>query len=287
MLLPTIFIGISLTPCPQVRYEISESLAGKSAAELALQAPESHEAHDAASRPETFGPGSDIANAHPDLLITTINSTHLLVVNKFSVWRPQLLLLTVDSYQRQHLPLSQDDLRAAWTLLTQTDGQFYVFFNCGSKAGASRSHKHMQVVPHPDTLPATARKWRLFPDYDPPWSPHSIPFMHFIHRFEGPRVLETEISRVYRQHVSSCRRALKISDEQAACPHNAVLTKKWIVTIPRSRENVDGTTANSAGMMGSIWLRDEKQLEKWMAQGPAWVLSQLGLPTGGLEKESG
>ncbi|EXJ92175.1 hypothetical protein A1O3_00725 [Capronia epimyces CBS 606.96] len=260
------------------KYEITESLTGKPAAGQALASPKQAPTHNAVSRPETFGPGSDIANVHPDLLITTIHDTHLLVVNKFSVFRPHLLLLTVDSYQRQPEPLSQADLEAAWKLLTETDGRFYVIFNCGLAAGASRSHKHMQAIPHPDALQPSACGWRLFPDYDPPLPPHSIPFVHFIHRFDNHVVSGPELFDVYLRLLGDCRRALTIPDEQAECPHNVVLTEKWIVTIPRSKENVGGTTANSAGMMGSVWLRDEQQLEQWKAQGPAWVLSQLGSP---------
>ncbi|EXJ93912.1 hypothetical protein A1O1_02305 [Capronia coronata CBS 617.96] len=260
------------------RYEITESLAGKPAAELAIRAPELTPAQLSASRPQTFGSGSDIPNAHPDLLITTINDTHLLVVNKFAVFRPHLLLLTVDSYQRQHLPLSLVDLKAARTFLTNTQDRFYVIFNCGVNAGASRSHKHMQVLPHPDALPPTAQGWRLFPDYDPPLVSGSIPFVYFIRHFERSAVSGPELFDAYTHLLLKCRRVLNIPDDQVECPHNVVITTKWILTIPRSKENVDCTTANSAGMMGSVWLRNEKQLEKWMAQGPAWVLSQLGLP---------
>ena len=70
-----------------------------------------------AARPTSFGPGSDIANGHPDLLVQMPNDTHLLVINKFCIARPQLLLLTADSYRRRPKALSQADLAAAWTVL--------------------------------------------------------------------------------------------------------------------------------------------------------------------------
>ena len=263
----------------QFKYEITESLANKPAAEVALQVPEHTSDHLVGSRPDTFGPGSDIANAHPDLLMTAVESTHLLVINKFCIFRPQLLLLTIDSYQRQHVPLSSLDLAAAWSVLCATEDRFYVMFNCGDVAGASRRHKHMQVIPHPDALPATPGRWRLFPDYDPALASGATSFEYFINHFDKATASSStpDLFAIYSSLLERCRQSLNAQDDRPSCPHNVVLMRKWILAIPRTRENVDGTTANSAGMMRSVWLKNEQQLEKWIEQGPAWVLSQLGV----------
>lgn len=260
---------------------MTSSLAGKKAAELAFKIPELRQDQPdsrSASPLKTFGPGSDIGNAHPELLVSTINDTHLVVVNKFPVFRPQLLLLTVDSYQRQWQPLSLADLQAAWVLLTETGDRFYIIFNGGFTAGASRNHKHMQVLPHPEASGRDKSGWMLFPDLEPIAHTSSVPFVHFLYRFNDSAASAAEVFDIYQQFLSDCRRALAVPDDQIEVPHNTVITKRWIVVIPRSKENIDGTTANSAGMMGSVWLNNEAQLEKWLAQGPSWVLSQLGLP---------
>ncbi|KAK5052542.1 hypothetical protein LTR84_002407 [Exophiala bonariae] len=266
------------------RYEVTNSLAGKKAAELAFIVPELREQSNSrpGTPPQTFGPGSDIGNAHPDLLVSTINDTHLVVMNKFPVFRPQLLLLTIDSFQRQHQPLSLADLQAAWTLLASTGNRFYVMFNGGFTAGASRHHKHLQVLPHPDAPGLDMSWWGLFPDREQAMPVSSVPFIHFLHRFSKPAVTALEVFDVYLRFLGDRRHVLALPDDQVEVPHNVVITKRWIVVIPRSKENIDGTTANSAGMMGSVWLNNEQQLEKWIAQGPSWVLSQLGLSAGEL-----
>lgn len=258
-------------------FEVTASLAGKSAAEVAIRVPEHTPDHLLPSRPQTFGPGSDITNAHPDLLVTTINDTHLVVINKFCVFRPQLLLLTADSYQRQHTPLSVDDFAAALSVLEQTGDHFYVMFNCGERAGASRHHKHIQVLPHPDSLSSKHDRWRLFPDYEPPLDTDQVPFVHFIERFDKYALSPDNLLSIYLTFVEKSRGLLKINDSTQPCPHNFVLTSRWLMVIPRARIDVEGITANSAGMMGSVWLKDTDQMNAWIDYGPARALSQLGL----------
>jgi len=132
----------------QIEYLISDTLTTKPQSEGTLRSHEDTAEHEPAQRPHCFGPGSDIAFEHPDLLLSTVNSTHLLVINKFCVCRPQMLLLATDSYRRQYEPLSAGDLEAAWTVLFEFEGPHYVMYNCTSKAGASRQHKHMHIIPY-------------------------------------------------------------------------------------------------------------------------------------------
>ena len=62
-------------------------------------------------------------------------------------------------------------------------------------------------------------------------------------------------------------------------PHNAVLTREWLVTVPRSQgttEGIEGHVVNATGMMGLVWCSSEAQLEGWKMKGPASVLAKLG-----------
>ncbi|OQV01041.1 hypothetical protein CLAIMM_06458 [Cladophialophora immunda] len=106
-----------------------------------------------------YGPGSDLVDADPGVVVTKIHGTHLLVLNLFAVFRPQYLILTLDSFRRQTENLDKTDLSAAWRVLHHLSHEHFVMFNCGSEAGCSRLHKHMQVIPCSEGL-------TLFPDLE-------------------------------------------------------------------------------------------------------------------------
>ena len=72
--------------------------------------------------------------------------------------------------------------------------------------------------------------------------------------------------------------SIPVDDSESICPHNVVLTKEWIMLIPRRSNDFEGVTANAACMVGSVWLMKEAQLDRWRALGPNKVLSQLGVP---------
>ncbi|KAL2872291.1 uncharacterized protein BJX67DRAFT_2102 [Aspergillus lucknowensis] len=86
-------------------------------------------------KPECFGLGSDIGNGDPGVLIEAIHKTHVLVFDKFCIFRPQLLLLTSDSYRRQREPLALDDLAVACTVMTCLNRPLFPIYNCGPIAG--------------------------------------------------------------------------------------------------------------------------------------------------------
>lgn len=236
-----------------------------------------------AARPVCFGPGSDIANAHPDLLIATVNNTHLLVINKYCVFRPQLLLLTVDSFRRQHEPLCLDDLEAAWTALEAMDSPHFAMFNCTPTAGASRAHKHMHIIPRPGSHSGEDGGFHLFLDCKSPGQKDAS-FRYFHWDLQDSH-LEKPISsktllEIYLDLLTQARCALDIPDDgpQSICPHNVILVKEWIVVVPRRTNNFKSVTANGAGMMGSVWLVNDGQLDRWKELGLRNVLSHLGVP---------
>lgn len=255
---------------------------GKSQAENALPPFDSAPVDSLAARPRCFGPGSDIARGDDDVLIQTVNDTHLLVFNKFCTSRPELLLLTADSYRRQHEQLLLEDLQAAWTVLSGTSHCHYVLYNCTSKAGGSREHKHMHVIPKPPILSTTKGGFRLFPDSKPPVPLETIPFVHFIQYFRDSSREQAvdghDLLNAYSTLLARTREALYIPDDDPICPHNVILTKDWIISIPRQTNDFHGISANGAGMMGSVKLMSHAQVDDWKAVGPAKVLSKLGIP---------
>ncbi|KAJ5514184.1 hypothetical protein N7463_003736 [Penicillium fimorum] len=262
-------------------FHLAESLKTKPQAK---DAPETKTSltHVVNTQPVSFGPGSDIANGHPDICITTVNDTHYLVVNKFPVFRPMLLLLTVDSYRRQHEPLVLEDIEAAWSTICGLKDEHYVFFNCTVLAGSSREHKHLQVIPAPGKHEGYDEGFKFFPDDDT--APMTGPsFVHFLQRFEdlpegvknGEHLLE-----LYQRLLQQARDVLDLRTEDVPCPHNFIFTRRWMMVIPRRAKEFHGITANGAGMMGSVYIWNHDQLDAWKEIGPMKVLAGLGLPKG-------
>jgi ATP adenylyltransferase/5',5'''-P-1,P-4-tetraphosphate phosphorylase II len=202
------------------------------------------------------------------LILAQLNNTHDLALNLFCVDRPQLLVLTLDSYKKQHQPLDQDDFKAALEVLRRWTG-WYVIFNCGERAGCSRTHKHLQGLRGPPHAFDVLQKAN--------GGESKVPFKFFMHRF--PQGLEAEdvstIWNVYSEMLVQCKLAL----DEEVCPHNVVLWDNCIVVIPRNKGMWEGASANTGGMLGSVWVRDQAEVDKWLKAGCANVLRELGVPS--------
>lgn len=210
----------------------------------------------------------------PRLIITQLNGTHDLAYNLFCVDRPQLLLLTLDSYRRQHEPMDLDDFKVALHVLTSLKSM-YVIFNCSEKGGCSRVHKHLQALKGP---PKAFHLFVSASSSSP--SAKNIPFKYFMQHFKQGFDASgaEELLSVYKNLLNRAREALSLGDGDVV-GHNVVLWKDVLIVIPRSQGMVgEGASANAGGMMGTIWLSEEKSVELWRNYGYARVLSDLGVP---------
>ena len=82
----------------------------------------------------------------PLLLVGAITPTHVCLLNKYNIVDRHLLIVTRE-YEDQESALTAHDLAAARLCLGAIDG--LVFYNSAPAAGASQSHKHLQLVPFP------------------------------------------------------------------------------------------------------------------------------------------
>jgi ATP adenylyltransferase len=183
-----------------------------------------------------FGPGSDLPNSDPGLVVTTVRNTHLLIINKFCVFRPQLLLLTSDSYRRQHEPLDLEDFAAVCTVLASLASPHFVIYNCSPEAGASREHKQLQILPRPV---------RLFPDI-PDFDTVNIPFRYFLRYLPGLDLKDpssyTKLLEIYRLLLAEAKqkplREGCRSKDPNYFPHNVAFVAEWMIVIPRRSNNI-------------------------------------------------
>lgn len=177
--------------------------------------------------------GSDISTCGFE--IGEINTTHVLVANKFCWVRPHIMLITSDGYQRQYESLNLDDIKSVWFLLSALDTDYVAFYNCGQDGGCSRLHKHVQLIPTPPNLFAS------FLDAKD-GKPSRVPFEWFYCRL-NPKVSTPErLLEIYNHLLKKSTKKGKglsenfgMAPSNTACLHNFILTRCWMVVPPRQR----------------------------------------------------
>lgn len=223
--------------------------------------------------------------------------THKLILNKFCVVRPQYLLLTTDASKRQTDRLEEGDLVAAWSVLEQLrePRECYVIYNGGREAGSSRNHKHMQVLECPvegegdrglvwpgmDVLGVAGEKSDVAED---PARRLPLPYLAYYQRLAGEEYVMKTLLVAYEKHIQACEKALE-NEESATrghVPHNVILTRDFLITIPRRAttvEGIEGHLVGAQGMLGLVWCNNEAQMKGWQSTGPVEVLRGLGVPS--------
>lgn len=253
-------------------------------------------------KPSGLGSGAP-SNPNPflppekDLVVSMIPPAHLAVLNKYNVIDRHLLVVT-RRFERQEQLLTPDDFNAARYCLTRMDG--LVFYNGGIDAGASQPHKHLQWVPRTlgargSDIPLTVLIKRMRK------TASRVPGLPFVHAFQFLRTGTRNgalpngkmLYRLYRALLARCGlnpETDPVTHPQAA-PYNLLITRQWIMLIPRQRDSVHGISINALGFAGSFFLKEPDLFETVRQEGPARLLSIAGYPTvaalqsGGRERE--
>ena len=59
-----------------------------------------------------------------------------------------------------------------------------------------------------------------------------------------------------------------------SAPYNLLVTRRWMLLVPRSAECVEGVSVNALGFAGSLFVRDAAQMEVIKRLGPMTVLQR-------------
>ncbi|KAK4139288.1 uncharacterized protein C8A04DRAFT_16003 [Dichotomopilus funicola] len=218
--------------------------------------------------------------------------THFIVANKFALARPHFLVLTSSGFRRQHEPLDRDDFEFAWFMLhslprrekTLEGGSkdYLAFFNCGRDSGCSRVHKHMQVLPMRWSGSGTDSGSKGDAGQQEP----EIPFSWFYQRFEKEDMTAPEVEGVYANLLAQAETVGQTkgdipdnTEPGAACPHNVIFTRRWMVVIPRRLARVSTEVGtNALGMLGVIPVGTSEEIESWVRLGVKKALAEMGVP---------
>lgn len=221
-----------------------------------------------------------------DLFVADISDTHFALLNKFEVIDDHLLIIT-RAFEHQETLLTLSDFEALWMCMAELDA--LGFYNGGVIAGASQPHKHLQMVPLPlaaagPTLPiepllkSTGRDTGIS-------ALSSLPFIHaFAHVdpvfLDQPQAMAERTHARYRGMLKATRIGTTEVEGKArqSGPYNLLVTRRWMLLIPRRREFADSISINALGYAGSLFVRDASQMRTVRTRGPMSLLAKVSIP---------
>ena len=60
-------------------------------------------------------------------------------------------------------------------------------------------------------------------------------------------------------------------------PYNLLMTREWMLVVPRSREFYHSISVNALGFAGAMLVKGEKQMRALKERGPMHVLAYTGV----------
>jgi ATP adenylyltransferase len=189
------------------------------------------------------------------------------------------MLLTNDGHRRQHEALDSDDLSAAWSLLSAaTIEDYVVFFNGGRDAGCSRMHKHLQLIPLPSSTFASSLDFVEGELPEP-----EVTFKWFYYRLSAtPQTTPESLTEVYTtllQKATDSFPQKPNGPSGGVCPHNFLLTKRWMLVIPRREWGISREAGvNAVGMIGVMPCSTRAEMESWIKKGVGEALAEVAVP---------
>ncbi|KAI8101895.1 hypothetical protein M9434_006957 [Picochlorum sp. BPE23] len=225
-----------------------------------------------------------------DLFVCQLSDTHSLVLNKFNI-TPHHVIIITNEFVEQEEPLTREDIAATWEVVQGMPGPGgMAFFNCGSISGASQPHKHIQCVPMP--LAYMDDSVSVGPPFESvicqslekscatDGSVVEVAKLSFIHGIVAihPHMTIDDIHKAYVDILADLKTRLEGRgwDGDVGDSYNLILTQKYIMIAPRSREYIESVSCNSMGFAGSFFLSRQEEIDEMKRLGPTHVLSQLG-----------
>ena len=223
------------------------------------------------------GESNTFLSPEKELYVGDISDTHYCLLNKYNVIDHHLLIVT-RQFEHQEELLKMRDFVALATCMRELDG--LAFYNAGVVAGASQPHKHLQMVPLPlsdngidipmerlfEALNGAGARIRNIPglpfDHAFSWLGESL--------FDDPR-RGAEIS--YDLYVDLLEalglRGTRTDGElRQPAPYNLLMTRRWMLIVPRTEELYETVSINGLGFAGSLFVREASLVERIRQHGP-------------------
>lgn len=219
------------------------------------------------------------------LFVADVSDTHLCLLNKYNVLEEHLLIVT-RRFEDQEALLTRQDFEALWMCMAEYEA--LGFYNGGREAGASQSHKHLQMVPLPlapdgpavpiePLLPQIGGRGIVI-------VPH-LPFLNAFARLDpnagtDPKRVAVATHALYRTMLDATGlRPVESSGVlRQGAPYNLLLTRRWMWLVPRTREHFEDISINALGFAGSFFVHRPEQVERLRRAGPMRALSAVAMP---------
>ncbi|MBE9047895.1 phosphorylase [Pleurocapsales cyanobacterium LEGE 10410] len=217
----------------------------------------------------------------PDLFVGNISPSHFCLLNKFNVVDNHLLIVT-RVFEEQTDLLNLQDFAALVSCMQEIDG--LAFFNGGKIAGASQRHKHLQLIPLP-FLPNVVHVPidEAIADIsfkDSLGRINSFPFRHKVATLDLPwndSPTEAAQTMLERYHALLNQVGLETNPQMQQQPaaYNFLVTRNWMLVVPRSQETFQNIPVNSLGFAGSLFVRDREDLQLLKELTPLRLLAEV------------
>jgi ATP adenylyltransferase len=224
-----------------------------------------------------------------DLLVAGVSDAHAAILNKYNVVEHHLLIVT-RHFEDQETLMTLVDFEALWLCMAEYNA--LVFYTGGRDGGASQGHKHIQMVPLPlapegpavPVAPLLAGvTWE-----NGIGTVAAFPFLHAFVRLDPelakmPREAAIASFELYRNMLRSLGMEAPDRGElkTQSVPYCLLVTREWMLLVPRSREHFEDISLNSLAYAGSLFVRDERQLDRLREYGPMNALATVALPRKG------
>ena len=210
-----------------------------------------------------------------NLFVCEVSDTHVALLNKFNVIDQHLLIIT-RAFEHQQSALTAADFEALTACLFEFES--LGFYNSGTLAGASQPHKHLKLVPLPLSSRAPAVPIQSLLDAS------ALPFRHALTCFDpaSSRSPSSFAGACHREYLTMLSQLSIQTAEDKEVPrlspaYNLLVTRKWMLLIPRSRECTDGISINALGFAGSFFVQSVQELDTIKALGPVGLLQRVTL----------
>ena len=210
------------------------------------------------------------------LYVTDASKTHVCLLNKFPVVDHHLLIVTRE-FVHQESPLDRDDFLACCRCLREYDG--LGFYNSGTLAGASQPHKHLQYIPLPlaDQMPELPIDQLINANGFSSTQVgccNALPFEHLIvaladHLLEQVSAAADSLHNHYQQMTRRLGLITQADTKRFARAYNLLITRRWLLLIPRVSECFEHISLNSMAFAGALLVHNEEQLAR--VQATKWL----------------
>ncbi len=207
-----------------------------------------------------------------NLIVSSFDNSHLLILNKFPVEKAHMLLIT-NSFQPQDGWLDVTDFNQIVKIEHDTKGLW--FFNSSANAGASQPHRHLQLLPRSKEDLACPRQHWFCEQLNNPKRNNFLTNHMSIGKRENIKE-NSNGNGLYTQYIKLCSNiglGHPNINKKPNGSYNLILTENWLCVIKRLKESNLGFSINALGFAGYFLATNENAISNFEGYGAEYILT--------------